>query len=90
MFTKAKALPLSKKVEDEARGLRILGRFKEKIKLLEENPRYPSLRTKLLQPHHRGIWQIYITRRYRAHFITRMIDRQTAEVEFIFIGDPHK
>ncbi len=91
MFTKVKILPLSNEVKNQTKKLRLLKKVKNKIRFLEQNFRHPSLRTKLLKPHHRGIWQIYITKKYRAFFIVKKETvSQTAEVEFIFVGDPHR
>jgi len=90
VFTKVEVLPLNKEIENQAKSIGMLKRLKEKIELLENNFRHPSLKAKLLEPHNRGLWQIYINRKYRAHFIVpRMLDEQIGEAEIVFVGDPH-
>jgi len=38
-------------------------------KLFEENPRYPSLHTELLEPKQLKIYSFRIDRKFRAHFV---------------------
>ncbi len=54
-----------------------------KTKLFRENPFYPSLRTKKLEPHHEEVWSFWIDKDYRIKF--RFADPK--KVHFLFIGN---
>jgi len=91
MFMQVQVLPLSKKVKKQARKLDLLDRLENKLKLLKADFRHPSLRTKLLRPKHRGIWQIRINQRYRAFLILHENEQDgKPQAEVIYVGDPHE
>ncbi|HAP66741.1 MAG TPA: hypothetical protein DCQ99_02770 [Nitrospinae bacterium] len=56
------------------------------MRLFENNPFHPSLRTELLEPRNMRIWSFRIDRKYRAIFIFREKDT----VEIIDINDHYQ
>jgi len=46
-------------------------KFEKQLKILEINPRHPSLNVELLEPKKRGIYSFRVDRKYRALFIYR-------------------
>jgi len=61
-------------------------KFDKQIKLFEENPRYPSLNTEILEPKHLKIYSFRIDKKYRAVFIFTTPD----EIEIIDINDHYQ
>lgn len=57
-------------------------KFDKQVKLLEENPRHPSLNTERLEPKHLKIYSFRVDRKYRAIFIIN-----SEEVEIVDIND---
>ena len=44
-------------------------KFDKQFKVFQQNPRYPSLHTELLEPRSEGVYSFRIDRKYRALFI---------------------
>ena len=54
-----------------------------KTQLFRQNPFYPSLRTKKLEPHHEEVWSFWVDKDYRIKF--RFLTAQ--RVHFLYIGN---
>ncbi len=67
-----------------SRGL--VRKFEKQVKLFEENFRYPSLHTEILEPKSLKIYSFRIDRKYRAIFIINDLN----EAEIIDINDHYQ
>lgn len=63
--------------------LKIQAKAKHQTQIFQQNPFYPSLRTKKLEPHHKEVWSFRVDKNYRVifHFIS------SQKVHLLFIGD---
>lgn len=78
--------PLSQEVRRYLTRRRLTEKFEKQAKLLQENVRYPSLRTELLKPSSERIYSFRIDKRYRAIFLF-ITD---TEVEIVKITDHYQ
>jgi len=81
-----KILPLHPEINDYLKKKNLEKKFEKQIRLFENNPFHPSLRTELLEPRNMRIWSFRIDRKYRAIFIFREKDT----VEIIDINDHYQ
>ena len=81
-----KILPLHPEINDYLKRRNLEKKFEKQIRLFENNPFHPSLRTELLEPRNMRIWSFRIDRKYRAIFIFREKDT----VEIIDINDHYQ
>jgi len=58
-------------ISDYLKKRGLVKKFEKQLKILETNPRHPSLNIELLEPKNRGIYSFRIDRKYRALFIYR-------------------
>lgn len=64
-------LPLSPRLQKYLRKRNLLAKYEKQARLLVKNPKHPSLRIELLEPHERGIYSFRLDRQYRALFFFR-------------------
>lgn len=64
-------VPLSPRVEQYLKHHRLNNKFQKQLKLLEADPKYPSLNIERLEPKSRGIYSFRIDLKFRALFIFR-------------------
>ena len=81
-----KILPLHPEISAYLKKRNLEKKFEKQIRLFENNPFHPSLRTELLEPRNMRIWSFRIDRKYRAIFIFREKDT----VEIIDINDHYQ
>ena len=81
-----KILPLHPEINDYLKKKNLEKKFEKQIRLFENNPFHPSLRTELLEPRNMRIWSFRIDRKYRAIFIFREKDT----VEIIDVNDHYQ
>jgi len=81
-----KILPLHPEINDYLKRRNLEKKFEKQIRLFENNPFHPSLRTELLEPRNMHIWSFRIDRKYRAIFIFREKDT----VEIIDVNDHYQ
>jgi Txe/YoeB family toxin of Txe-Axe toxin-antitoxin module len=82
-----KILPVHQEVISYIKKKNIEKKFSKQLRILKNNPQYPSLRTELLEPKKHGIYSFRINRKYRGLFVYRL-DKQTIEV--ITVTDHYK
>jgi plasmid maintenance system killer protein len=61
--------PLSRKLTSYAKRKNLTRKLAKQIKLFEEDPNHPSLRTELLEPKSRRLYSFRIDKKYRAIFV---------------------
>ena len=81
-----KILPLHPEINDYLKKKNLEKKFEKQIRLFENNPFHPSLRTELLEPRNMRIWSFRIDRKYRAIFIFL----ETDTVEIIDVNDHYQ
>ena len=81
-----KILPLHPEISDYLKKRNLEKKFEKQIRLFENNPFHPSLRTELLEPRNMRIWSFRIDRKYRAIFIFL----ETDTVEIIDVNDHYQ
>lgn len=74
-----KILPLSTKILKLLQKHHLQKKFEKQLKLLEANPRHPSLHLELLEPKKYGIYSFRVDRKFRALFIFRP-DQNSLEI----------
>lgn len=62
-------LPLSSYLTSYLAKNGLAKKFEKQIKLLQENPRHPSLKVERLEPKARGIYSFRVDKQYRALFV---------------------
>lgn len=72
-------LALSKKVKDKIEKHSLQQKFDKQIKLLQKDPKHPSLNVELLEPKEYGIYSFRIDKKYRGLFIFRQ-DNHVVEI----------
>lgn len=82
-----KILPLDKELVVYLQKHHLTVKFKKQLKLLELDPRYPSLHNELLEPKEMGIRSFRIDLAYRALFI---YEKETDQLEVIDINKHYK
>jgi len=79
----------SKKLRDDLKKYlqkRNLGKkFQKQLKLIEQNPKHPSLNTEILEPKHLKIYSFRIDKKYRAIFVIA-----NGQIEVIDINDHYE
>lgn len=81
-----KVLPIHSEISDYLKKRNIGKKFEKQIRLFEQNPFHPSLKTELLEPRKMRIWSFRIDRKYRAIFIFHEKDT----VEIIDVNDHYQ
>ncbi len=81
-----KIKPLNKKQKGYLTRHQLNKKFKKQAKIFQENPRYPSLNTELLEPESARIYSFRIDRKYRVVFVFINAD----EIEIIDINDHYQ
>jgi len=71
-----KILRVNERVEKYIRSRGLVKKFDKQIRLLKENPRYPSLNVELLEPRIHGIYSFRVDKKYRALLFLGMINRR--------------
>jgi len=74
-----KILAVSGRVEKYVKSRGLIKKFDKQVRLLEQNPRHPSLNVEVLEPRSHGIYSFRVDRKYRALFIFRE-DKQVIEI----------
>ncbi len=64
-----KIKPLNKKQKDYLTRHQLNKKFSKQAKFFQDNPRYPSLNTELLEPESERVYSFRIDRKYRTLFI---------------------
>lgn len=82
-----KILPLDKELVSYLQKHKLTQKFKKQLKLLELDPRYPSLHNELLEPKALRIRSFRIDITYRAIFT---YDEENGELEVIDINKHYK
>ena len=79
----------SKKLRDDLKKYlqkRNLGKkFQKQLKLIEQNPKHPSLNTEILEPKHLKIYSFRIDKKYRAIFVIT-----NGQIEVVDINDHYE
>jgi len=60
-------------------------KFQKQLKLFEQNPKYPSLNTEILEPKHLKIYSFRIDKKYRAIFVIT-----NGQIEVVDINDHYE
>jgi len=79
-------LPLHSEIKEYLKKHNLEKKFDKQINLFQENPFYPSLETKILEPKQMRIWSFRIDYKYRAIFIFREKDL----IEIIDVNNHYK
>lgn len=80
-----KIKPIRKDLHDYLLLHNLSKKWEKAVRLFEQDPNYPSLRTELLEPKSRGIYSFRIDRKYRALFFV-----SDSEVEVFQITNHYK
>lgn len=71
--------PLNRRIELYLRRHQLVGKFNKQVKIFQENPRYPSLHTELLEPKTAGVYSFRLDKKYRVLFI--IVDSQAEIID---------
>lgn len=77
--------PLSDKHRLFLKNHKLIKKFNKQIEIFQQNPRYPSLHTELLEPKSEGIYSFRIDRKYRVLFV--IVD---SNLEIVDINDHYQ